>query len=90
MTNENQDAPQSGDETPKATIRIDATLKARLVELASRAGVDVDAFAERLLRRLAETELEFERGVAVCPRRPGARVLAVEDVNKLLQSPGRC
>ncbi|MBM3778584.1 MAG: hypothetical protein FJW23_10145 [Acidimicrobiia bacterium] len=84
MTNENQDAPRSADATPKATITIDEALKARLVELASRAGVDVDAFVEKLLRRLAETEVEFERGVPVFPRRPGARVVTVEDVNKLL------
>lgn len=83
MTNESQEATRSGDATPKATISIDATLKARLVELASQAGVDVDAFAERLLRRLAETEVQFERGVAVFPRRPGARVVTVEDVDPL-------
>ena len=53
MTNENQDTPCSGDATPKATISIDATLKARLIELASQTGVDVDEFAERLVRRLA-------------------------------------
>lgn len=84
MTDESSEGPRSRDVAPKASITIDATLKARLVELASQAGVDVDAFAERLLRQLAETEVEFERGVPVFPRRPGARVVTVEDVNKLL------
>jgi hypothetical protein len=84
MTDESTEGPRSGEVAPKASITIDAALKARLVELAAQAGVDVDAFAERLLRRLAEAEVEFERGVAVFPRRPGARVVTVEDVNKLL------
>lgn len=82
MTEDSSEGTRSGD-APKASITIDAALKARLVELASQAGVDVDTFAERLLQRLAETEVEFERGVAVFPRRPGARVLTVEDVDRL-------
>jgi Ribbon-helix-helix protein, copG family len=70
---------------PTATITVDAELKERLAELARQAGQPVDAFVERLLRRLAETEAEFERGVPVFPRRPGARTLTVEDVNRLAE-----
>lgn len=66
-----------------ATITLDAALKERLAELARQAGQPVDAFVERLLRRLADTEVQFERGVPVFPRRPGAPTLTVEDVDRL-------
>jgi hypothetical protein len=73
MTDESSEGTRSG-HAPKASINIDAALKARLVEIAAHAGVDVDEFVERILRRLAEAEVHFERGVPVFPRRPGARV----------------
>ena len=51
---------------------------ARLVDIASQAG----GFVERLLRRLAETEVELERRIPVFPRR-GAPVLTVEEADRL-------
>ena len=68
---------------PNATITVDAALKDRLADLASQTGQSVDAFVESLLRRFAEADVRFERGVPVFPRRPGAPTLTVEDVNRL-------
>lgn len=65
------------------TITVDATLKARLAELARQAGQDVDEFVEALLRRVADANVRFERGVPVFPRRAGAPTLTVEDVDRL-------
>ena len=69
---------------PTTTITVDAETKARLAELARQAGQDVDHFAEALLRRVADADVRFERGLPVFPRRPGAPVLKVEDVDRLL------
>lgn len=66
-----------------ATINVDAALKERLTALASQAGQRVDEFVEALLRRIADAEVRFDRGVPVFPRRPGAPTLSVEDVNRL-------
>jgi len=68
---------------PTATITVDATLKARLEELASQAGQGVDSFVEALLRRVAEAGVRFDRGVPVFPPRPGAPALTVEDIDRL-------
>jgi hypothetical protein len=68
---------------PTATITVDAALKARLTDLANRMGQGVDAFAEILLRRVADADIRFERGVPVFPPRPGAPRLTVEDVDRL-------
>jgi hypothetical protein len=68
---------------PNATITVDAALKARLADLASQSGQRVDEFVEALLRRIANADIRFERGVPVFPRRPGAPVLSVEDVDRL-------
>ena len=65
------------------TITVDATLKARLTVLANQTGQRVDDFAEALLRRVADADIRFERGVPVFPPRPGAPVLTVEDVDRL-------
>jgi hypothetical protein len=70
---------------PTDTITVDAALKARLTDLASQTGQRVDAFAEALLRRVADADIQFERGVPVFPPRPGAPVLTVEDVDRLAQ-----
>lgn len=72
---------------PTTTITLDATLKARLADLARQAGQDVDEFVEALLRRVAEADVRFERGVPVFPRRPGAPILKVEDVDRLVDGP---
>lgn len=72
---------------PVETITVDANLKARLAELARQAGQEVDAFAENLLRRVADSDVHFERGVPVFPRRPDAPKLTVEDVDRLLNGP---
>jgi hypothetical protein len=69
---------------PTTTITVDAALKARLADLARQAGQKVDAFVEALLRRVAEADVRFERGVPVFPRRPGAPILKVEDVDRLV------
>ena len=68
---------------PTTTITLDATLKARLVHVASQAGQQVDEFVETLLRRVAEADVRFERGAPVFRPRPGAPVLTVEDVDRL-------
>jgi hypothetical protein len=69
------------------TITVDAALKARLADIARQAGQEVDAFVEALLRRIAEADVRFERGVPVFPRRPGAPILKVEDVDRLMDGP---
>jgi hypothetical protein len=69
------------------TITVDAALKARLADIARQAGQEVDAFVEALLRRIAEADVRFERGVPVFPRRPGAPTLKVEDVDRLMDGP---
>ena len=68
---------------PTTTITLDATLKARLADLASQTGQHVDAFVEALLRRVAEADVRFDRGVPVFRPRPGAPVLTVEDVDRI-------
>ncbi len=68
---------------PTATITLDEALKARLANLANQMGQPVDDFVEALLRRVAEADIRFERGVPVFPPRPGAPVLTVEDVDRL-------
>jgi hypothetical protein len=57
---------------PNATITVDAALKERLEALARQSGHRVDEFVEALLRRIADADVRFERGVPVFPRRPGA------------------
>jgi hypothetical protein len=71
------------DDMPEATITVDAALKDRLTDLASQTGQHVDDFITALLRRIAEADVRFERGVPVFPRRPGAPTLTVEDVDRL-------
>lgn len=68
---------------PTTTITLDASLKARLADLASQAGQHVDEFVEALLRRVADADVRFERGVPVFRLRPGAPILTVEDVDRL-------
>lgn len=68
---------------PTATITVDEGLKARLTDLASQTGQRVDDFVEALLRRVADADIRFERGVPVFPPRPGAPMLMVEDVDRL-------
>ena len=55
---------------PNATITVDAALKERLADLAGQTGQRVDEFVEALLRRIADADVRFERGVPVFPRRP--------------------
>jgi hypothetical protein len=71
---------------PATTITVDAALKARLAELARQAGQGVDQFAEALLRRFVDADVRIERGVPAFPRRPGAPVLTVNDVDRLASS----
>ncbi len=52
---------------PTTTITVDAEIKARLADLAHEAGKEVDQFAEALLRRVADANMRFERGVPVFP-----------------------
>ena len=65
------------------TITVDSILKARLAELAQRAGQDVDEFVGALLRRVADADVRYERGVPTLPQRPGAPTLSVDDVDRL-------
>jgi hypothetical protein len=69
---------------PTTAITVDAEIKARLADLARQAGQEVDQFAEALLRRVADADVCLVRGVPVFPRRPGAPVLKVEDVDRLM------
>jgi hypothetical protein len=71
---------------PGATISLDAALKERLAVLAKQAGQPVDDFVEALLRRIADADVRFDRGVPVFPRRPGAPTVSSEDVNRLTDS----
>jgi hypothetical protein len=68
---------------PSATITVDSNLMARLAEVADQTGQSVDDFVEALLRRIADADIHFERGVPVFPLRPGASVLTVEEVDRL-------
>ena len=68
-----------------STINVDSVLKARISDLAGQAGQEVDEFVEALLRRLADADVRFERGVPVFPPRPGAPTLSLEDVDRLAQ-----
>jgi hypothetical protein len=68
---------------PTITITVDEDVKARLADLAHQLGQEVDEFAETLLRGLADSQVRFERGVPVFPRRPGAPVLTAKDVDRL-------
>lgn len=68
---------------PEATIAVDAALKERLSALAGQTGQRVDEFVEALLRRIVQADVQFEHGVPVFPRRPGAPILTVEDVDRL-------
>jgi hypothetical protein len=73
---------------PNATITVDAALKERLADLSGQTGQHVDEFVEALLRRIADADVSFERGVPVFPRRPGAPSLLVEDVDRLADGSG--
>ena len=73
--------------TTTSSITVDAALKARLANLARQAGQEVDEFVGALLRRVAEADVRFERGVPAFPRRAGAPVLKVEDVDRLTDGP---
>lgn len=68
---------------PNATINVDAALKERLAALATQAGQRVDEFVETLLRRIADADVRFEKGVPVSAP-PGAPTLSTEDVNRLV------
>jgi|GEM_PF-1576379 len=68
---------------PTATITIDSAVKARVAELADETGQSVDDFVETLLRRIADADIHFERGVPVFPPRPGAPLLTVGEVDRL-------
>lgn len=68
---------------PNATISVDAALKAPLVDLAGQTGQRVDEFVEVLLRRIADADVRFERGVPVFPRRRGAPTLSIDDIERL-------
>jgi hypothetical protein len=76
-------SPWDNGQMPNATITVDAALKERLVDIAGKTGQSVDEFVEALLRRIASTDVDFDRGVPVFPPRPGAPTLTVEDVDRL-------
>jgi hypothetical protein len=70
---------------PHATIALDAALVDRLSVLAGRSGLRVEEFVDALLRRVADTDVRFERGVPILPPRPGAPPLTIEDVDRLAE-----
>lgn len=61
---------------PTATVTLDATLKERLTQLATKTGQEADDFVEALLRRVAEANVRFDHGVPVFRLRPGDRAYA--------------
>jgi hypothetical protein len=67
---------------------VDAGLKERLTDLAAQTGQGVDEFVEAPLRRFAESDVRFERGVPVFPPRPGAPTLSIEEVDRLAYGSG--
>ncbi len=73
---------------PNATITVDAALKERLADLANQSGQRVDEFVGALLRRIADADIRFDRGVPVFLRRPGVPALSVEDVDRLADGAG--
>jgi hypothetical protein len=73
--------------TIRSSIAVDAAVKARLTDLARQAGLEVDEFVGALFRRIAEADVRFERGVPAFPRRAGAPVLKVGDVDRLADGP---
>ena len=76
------------DGMPNATITVDSALKERLEDLATQSGQRVDEFVGALLRRIADADVRFDRGVPVFPRRPGAPTLSIEDVDRLADGTG--
>ncbi len=70
---------------PTAAIVVDAALKGRIEDLASQTGQKVDDFVEALLRRIAEGDVRFDRGVPVFRPRLGAPILTVQNVDRLDQ-----
>jgi hypothetical protein len=50
---------------------------------ARQTGQPIDEFVEALLRRIADADVRFQRGVPVFARRLGAPTLSVEDVGRL-------
>ncbi|MEA2413890.1 MAG: hypothetical protein QOI58_547, partial [Thermoanaerobaculia bacterium] len=68
---------------PIADIRRNNALKVRLTDLANRAGQGVDEFVEAFLRRVADADIRFDRGVPMFPPCPSAPVLTVEEVDRL-------
>jgi len=68
---------------PRATINLDEALKARLTDLANQAGQGIDEFVEAFLRRVADADIRFDRGVPMFPPRLGAPVLTLEEVDRL-------
>jgi len=51
--------------------------------IAGGGDVQKGQFVGALLGRIADADVRFERGVPVFPRRPGAPMLSVEDVDRL-------
>jgi hypothetical protein len=66
-----------------ATITLDEVLKRRLADLANQTGQGIDDFVEAFLRRIADADIRFDRGVPVFPPRPGAPLLTVKDVDRI-------
>lgn len=69
-----------------ANLTVDASLKARLADLARQAGQDVDEFVEACC---VESPPPMSDLTAACPRSPdvpGAPTLRVEDVRRLLEA----
>jgi hypothetical protein len=71
---------------PTATIMLDANLKDRLEDLARQTGQKMDDFVEALLRRIAEADARFDRGVPVFRPRPDAPILTAHNVDRIEQS----
>jgi hypothetical protein len=81
-------SPRTRSQGSVQLLRPNSTLKNRLEGLAGQTGRTVDDFAEALLRRIAEADVRFDRGVPAFPPRPGAPILTVKDVDGLERSAG--
>ena len=64
------DASWDNGHMPKATINVDAALKARLADLAGQTGQRVDEFVDVLLRRIVDADVHRARraGLSAAPR----------------------
>ena len=70
------------------TITLPDGVAERVAALAAAADQPVEAFIERLLRGLAEADVDFDHGLPVFRMPPGAPLLTTAEVDRLLNGDG--